>query len=865
MQSSSMPKQAIPSTAAIAADGSSVPAQKSLNGHQNPPCLSAATVDTSIPRSDTQIHPIPIGSRGVSASASSQKVEPDFLSVISQLKEDQDFLSQCLNIEPLTLPEKPESAEELSAYQTRVLMIAAGVNELTNNLKKELKECFPASALKSAKALEEYFPISALKSKEDCKQAFEQALRQTALRDQAYSELVEEFTHLGRSIRSTGKELTRKIMDDPTSLIPYIYKDEGFYITTGMPHSSFVVPTLIREQFISDDLKKHLSSIIRWKTASFTLYIPDANTKEVGHLMKTAAKNLLAISDEKIELVKDSPETKLLKKVGVAMDDSDPETLTTMLTVNKSLPGRDSTRLGMCLNLSTPDSEKQECRLAIYNPQSNKLLIMDNSGGKWSIPSLSGIILQPNETKNPGTLSWQKSLLYGFSTDEIETNPLICDKGPRIKDGKTDVQSYSKTGEYFLTQNMIEELSLCQSKSAYRTPVCKNSTDISKALESMLAPNSSANSATSLILYCDSTNHFVQVRILKRRDSFLVYINETLNVNCVAAKSLRDMMISALRIKSIKRQFFFLTPEQPSQTSFSDCGVFALKAVRSFEKHAELDKWLWETATDGAALNQEGKKITLENMHVLPQKSLIPLNMMHPRLLKLYQGLFSDLEKTLEGKMSEIVSGSLSKENALSLADYIKKYRFQNVVETEAQASKEPPIINLSAITKRYKYLLQWESMLLSRRPTPKSGVEEKLLSKFKEVVKANNKSETNQLMQRHGYGEYKIDNHDWDMSLVMEKFLLTEHPSISPNQASELKIWLTSVINPDSTVTPRDELRQAWCYHIRKSENSRLKMASLEDILSAVDEYIANNSRGKRTRKKPAHFQDQPVKRQKN
>ena len=589
-------------------------------------------------------------------------------------------------------------------------------------------------------------------------------------------------------------------------MYPLLQKKQGYYLTDGLPYTQYMLPLETRNQLISAELKEQLSMKAKWRTGRYFELAPASDTSSLPALMKQAKFDPL-ISDD--------------KPLGVALSDT-----TEGHRVLASYTTKKASGLKVVLN-EVSEADKGRT-LALYNTHLSKTIcVYTGKQNHYPLKPGCGVLMQPHSGRGQKAVKWQPVAEYRLGAARVEeTNPLIRDlPGPVEKPGVKSLKRRAD-GEYFLTPQMVADLAGQKSNTEGKPEVCFTAADILSALKTAFGKKGEKEGATSFI-FCDrNINHTVAVRVLRRNGKALVYIHEALDPASVVSRVIRDQILNAAQRFFSDSTLSFITPGFTSQVDFSSCGVFAYKAIRAFEKHAELDSWLWEQAQQpGRVLQYERKELNLEN-------NLIPLSKMKSQLLKNYQGDNSLLS-------ADQLEKAVSRKKDLTLEQYFEAHQ-------PPGASGKDRRVNLSTTGKRYKYLLQWQEKFLkpAMPPAPEMKqqvaavehvsvlTEEDLLSRFHPIIDAAELDETNDWLAQYMPNAAPVSESDWEMSCVFENFAFgTEQ--LSQKDARTLNTWLDQALkHPED---PHHQLMQAWCIFIKQSEQSQFKSIPLTEVQASL------------------------------
>ncbi len=578
-------------------------------------------------------------------------------------------------------------------------------------------------------------------------------------------------------------------------------------VLEALPYYEYALHPEIRGQLIPKKLLTELKTSSHWNAAHFQRLRKIHNEADMSSWMKQAILSHSGFA----------PET-----LGLSLHETNNTTpLYKPFPAEWTISKRDCSAQAGSLKLLPAGAEFRHHSLALYNKHKTNSVEIDAEGKRHTLKPGEGLILQSQE-KADGEVQWNPVAHYQHNLRWINSNPLIRDEGPTISPHKyLEREMFVPEGEYFLTPNMVQQLVMLKSRGLDIPEICQEKEDFIRVLKDFSASDIDYCPCKTILTWSDKSNHIVAIRLLrKKNDELLVYLHETLGPESLAAKDIREELLSAIQEIKPAKHISFLTPGFTSQRDFSSCGVFALKAHTAFSKHPELDDWLWQQAgQQKTMLHHSGSVSRLKN-------HLISLHNMPAQLLKQYQGK----ESLSPEQINRIVSG-----DNIRLQDYFTRHQPVN--------SDKP--FNLSAIGKKYKYLSKLPGMRENYQHINKerSQLENQLKQYFKPILAAQNVAVANQWLKDKGHRNVKVSAHDWDMCCVFEDFVFRKK-TVTKIELNQLRDWLNSALNitgqdEHRNRCARDMLVQAWCLFMRDAEDSRFKNRSLPVILRCIERQL--------------------------
>lgn len=640
------------------------------------------------------------------------------------------------------------------------------------------------------------------------------------------------------SNESTVQELLNK---DSTRLYPLLEKSKGYYLVDSLPYSQFSVPQSIRDKIITPELKERFSIRAHWGITQF-FELEAATSQELFGILMKQAKFGPDASDE--------------QPVGIALSDTSNEELAAALPMTWQPPSEAANKAPEWqLKLhNVPESTKNKT-LALYNRhQISSIHIFSGKQKTHVLKPGHGLVLQPAYGKKRKTGEWKPVAEYRQGKiQEEETNPLIRDL-PRPVSKKSS--HWDREGEYFLPAEVVRDLASQKSKPGKAPAICQSTDNIHQVLRQTFGRSGQIPGATSFIFFDPLVNHMVAARVLREGDRALVYIHETGDPGGEGvAVPIREKILNAARPFFQNYDLSFVTPGFTSQKDFSNCGVFTYKAIRAFDKHPELDQWLWQQGIQPArmlhAANGYNHRVKLAELPL--EDCFVDLEDMNARLLKNYQG---DEMLLSPAQRAEVVSDKKQQ----TLAQYLMAHQPHLALQEGHKA-------NLSATGKRYKYMLRWQEQFMNK-PAPSdpqlvqqmlpgkallTHQEYDLITRFHPILDVDERDIANQWLAVHMPGAKPVEESDWEISCMFESFVFGQS-DLSLKEAKALESWLEN--NLRHSDDEHHQLLQAWCIYIRQSQKSQCQNQSLEQILAQLQSHIAGGSKSfKRVmkRKRPA------------
>lgn len=615
-------------------------------------------------------------------------------------------------------------------------------------------------------------------------------------------------------------------------LYPLLQKTRGYYLSDSLPKTQYILPAAARNKLLTPKFKERLSIKADIVTHRFFQLVPAENQESFGAFIKAAFHGAQAADKSPVYLaLSDTKDDDLDEGVPLSLE---------RVKKEEGLPAE----LNFYLK-EVPDVSKGKT-LALCNTDHKRLVnVYINGQFAYLLAPATGLLLQASGADKR---TWKPVAVY--QSGEVcheETNALLRDSPrPIIKKEPDADEEWSSEGEYFLTPELVQEW--LRAKGDTSTEICQSQDEFKRALGNVFGKNQT-NDGASFIVFDPRVSHMVAVRILRQRDKVVIYIHETSDpIESVAAQAIRDIVLDATRDFFKGSHRYFVSPNFASQMDFSSCGVFTCKAVRAFDKHPELDSWLWKEGTRyGHSLLARSK----------PQKShFIPLAKMDARLLKNYQGEARLLTHSQLGTL-------VSQQRCQTLFDYLKAHQPHNAVRDGLQG-------NLSAIGKRYKYFLGLQEkfsgapqsvsseMLKDFVPDdhPLTFEEHDLVMQFFPIVDAENIDVANVWLKSHRPDVRIIGTADWDMFCDFEDYVFSEQ---TPEQLDVVKLgkWLTKAM--------KNPYLKACCIYIKQSKKSYLRGVSLQAISRGLRQSIKDSERPLDTvpqpgKKRPVPEETSPV-----
>ena len=593
-------------------------------------------------------------------------------------------------------------------------------------------------------------------------------------------------------------------------LYPLLQKAQGYYLCDSLPKTQYILPAAVRNKLIPPELKEKLSIKAKIVTHRVFQLVPTENQESFGALIKAALNGVQAADNSPVYVaLSDTKNDDLDKGVSLSLERVRQE-------------GRLPAELNFYLK-EVPEVSKGKT-LALCNTDLKKSVnVYIDDRFAYLLAPTTGLLLQASGIDKR---TWKPVAVYQLGeVCHEETNALLRDCPRPIIPKEPDAEEqWSSEGEYFLTPELVQEW--LAAKGDTSTEICQSQDEFRSALENVFQKNQDKEGA-SFIVFDPRVSHMVAVRILRQRDRAVIYIHETSDpIYSGAAQAIRDIVLDATGDFFKGSHRYFISPNFTSQMDFSSCGVFTCKAIRAFEKHPELDSWLWREGERYGHSLLVGRK---------PQKShFIPLAKMDARLLKNYQG---DARLLTPSQLGTFVS----QKKRQTLFDYLKVHQPHNAIRDGLQG-------NLSAIGKRYKYFVCLQEKLLGSSPpvsaevlkdfvpddNPLTFEEHDLVMQFFPIIDAEKINMANTWLRNHRPDVRTIGAVDWDMCCDFEDYIFSEK---TPEQLDVAKLgkWLTKAM--------RNPYLKACCIYIKQSKNSHFRGASLQTISRKLRQSIQGSN----------------------
>ncbi|WP_419833894.1 hypothetical protein [Endozoicomonas atrinae] len=318
----------------------------------------------------------------------------------------------------------------------------------------------------------------------------------------------------------------------------------------------------------------------------------------------------------------------------------------------------------------------------------------------------------------------------------------------------------------------------------------------------------------------------------------IVYIHEGLSPLGMEAKTTRTFVMECIKQElgeSFRDKIICLTTpvpgegERPFQSDYRSCGTIAADAIIDFDKAGDecLDSWLVSIArrkglSSWALVCQEKGKSDL-NKSVENWKSCevdefsIPIDFMHPLLVKHYQG---GREKLSGSQLNTVIDNS-----GLALKGY-----YEMLCQSEGGR-------NMSSDFWTYQYLSYWTNMIEMFQSIS-------LGMSYKEIV--------SWLKKYHGF---EITEFDWKQLKYYEIFVEEDLDLKDWNRyqfskwardISRLAGWIDKISSPDKLEKRVRGFLYSWCWFINENNKNKVedvcnywKSKRPEDLASEIKKAV--------------------------
>ncbi|WP_066015847.1 hypothetical protein [Endozoicomonas atrinae] len=491
------------------------------------------------------------------------------------------------------------------------------------------------------------------------------------------------------------------------------------------------------------------------------------------------------------------------------------------------------------IDLTTPEMLSVGDRIGIYNNDDYLRVVISYKDidpvilKSWEGAIFDAVAMPDSE------LSWRFVAHYRRNENEmVEMNPLLREDGESL-------------GEFFLPPDGVQDIVGANRDDGFKPPLYHYSGDykdysaLKKGVAEYFIGENYQYSPFSFVVMNDCDCHMVAVRLIKVGESAVVYIHEGLSPSGVEAKTTRAFVMECIKQElgdSFRDKVICLTTPVPGegerlfQSDYRSCGTIAADAIIDFDKAGDesLDSWLVSIASrkdlsSWALVCQENGESDLNKSATKRQSGKInefsiPIDFMHPLLVKHYQG---GREKLRYSQLRTIIDNS-----GLTLKGY-----YEMLCQSKGGR-------NVSSAFWTYQYISFWTNMIETFQSIS-------LEMSYKEVV--------SWLKKYHGF---EISEFDWKQLKYYEIFVEEDLNLKDWNRCqfskwaksiSRLAGWIDKISSPGKIEERARGFLYSWCWFINKNNKNGVedvcnhwKNMRPEDLASeikkAVDAVERNN-----------------------
>lgn len=604
---------------------------------------------------------------------------------------------------------------------------------------------------------------------------------------------------------SSSSSPTQTVFSPPSQtfneqeLAKHIRKSTAYYIVNGLPYGVYAVDPEYRKTLVSEQTRKAMSRTVHdWPVYHFRIARKNPSPTKLAALMKLAVGS-------------DSEPHRALSASG-------PESVFAWHS-----EGHNTCTLPKC------NAAMRGYLVAVFNDDDSENLAVKSSGKSskvWNIPPKTGRIFQAN---THGNCAWDDIADYFVKNKPYNTNPQMRDQGPELaKSGVYPPTASKQHGEQHLTEDMLADLAEHYSSSNTRPPICRTMADVYQQCQSL-----QPGDRLSLILKHPTTPHMIAARVQRDGDRIVCYLYESLSPDNPVALELKGQVIDALSLLPEHLQKVCMTNGFESQKDFSCCSVFALKALRAFEKYQTTDTLIAEAAQ--SHIDQRAKKAKRKEPVevVVLDAAKIPA-----QLFKMYQG--SQKLLTDEHKSTVVTSD----DRRMTLAEYRDSHthNIPNLIEGEETTLTRC----LSATKKRYKYIDTWSKLPEDKKTDPAAIPMDCSATELPKPANwfpynlryAGSAASAKKLMQETYPEARPLTDHHFRMSCEFEAFV-QGNEDFEKEMAKSLIKHLAALLHPACLVDPASRLFREWC--LISLENSTYDDPALYSDSPAEAAYALN------------------------